>query len=90
MSSLFINVSESEGFQVSIKEALSCGLLIIATNVGGISEIVDAHVGILIDKYFVFNDVSHVIIGSATLKWHLKNGKIFAMKRKTSLNFIYS
>ena len=61
MSSLFINVSESEGVPVSIMEALSCGLPIIATNVGGVSEIVDAHVGVLIDKDFVFNDVSHAI-----------------------------
>jgi colanic acid/amylovoran biosynthesis glycosyltransferase len=59
--SLFINVSESEGVPVSIMEALSCGLPIIATNVGGVSEIVDAHVGVLIDKDFVFNDVSHAI-----------------------------
>jgi len=59
--SLFINVSESEGVPVSIMEALSCGLPIIATNVGGISEIVDDRVGILVDKDFVFNDISNAI-----------------------------
>ena len=59
--SLFINVSESEGIPVSIMEALSCGLPIIATDVGGISEIVDDHVGVLVDKDFVFNDISNAI-----------------------------
>ena len=59
--SLFLNVSESEGVPVSIMEALSCGLPIIATNVGGTSEIVDSHVGLLVDKNFSFDDISNAI-----------------------------
>ncbi|MBU2019076.1 MAG: glycosyltransferase [Bacteroidetes bacterium] len=38
---LFINVSESEGLPVSIMEATSYGIPILATNVGGVSEIVE-------------------------------------------------
>lgn len=46
---LFINVSESEGVPVSIMEAMSFGIPVIATNVGGSSEIVqDAHNGFLL------------------------------------------
>lgn len=41
---LFINVSSSEGLPVSIMEALSCGIPVIATDVGGTSEIVIDHV----------------------------------------------
>lgn len=37
---LFINVSESEGVPVSIMEALSTGIPVIATDVGGTGEIV--------------------------------------------------
>lgn len=37
----FINVSESEGIPVSIMEAQSFGIPVIATDVGGTSEIVD-------------------------------------------------
>ncbi|WP_462410345.1 glycosyltransferase [Neobacillus sp. Marseille-QA0830] len=37
---LFINVSSSEGLPVSIMEAISYGIPVIATNVGGTSEIV--------------------------------------------------
>jgi len=45
---LFINVSSSEGVPVSIMEALSAGIPIIATNVGGTGEIVDDSVGKLL------------------------------------------
>lgn len=37
---LFINVSEFEGLPVSIMEALSYSIPVIATNVGGVSEII--------------------------------------------------
>ena len=45
---LFVNVSESEGVPVSIMEALSFGVPVMATNVGGVSEIVDDKVGKLL------------------------------------------
>jgi glycosyltransferase involved in cell wall biosynthesis len=48
---LFINVSSSEGVPVSIMEAMSCGIPVIATNVGGTSEIVSNENGhLLIEK----------------------------------------
>jgi glycosyltransferase involved in cell wall biosynthesis len=51
----FLNVSESEGVPVSIMEALSFGIPVIATNAGGTGEIVDDKVGkllpIAIDKH---------------------------------------
>lgn len=50
---LFVNVSESEGLPVSIMEAISFGIPIIATNVGGVSEIVfDGKNGYLLNKKF--------------------------------------
>ena len=49
---LFINVSETEGLPVTIQEALSFGIPIIATDVGGTSEIVNEQTGILINKEF--------------------------------------
>jgi len=48
--SLFINVSTSEGVPVSIMEAMSFGIPIIATDVGGTSEIVSNDVGKLISS----------------------------------------
>lgn len=48
----FINVSESEGIPVSIMEAISFGIPVVATNVGGVKEIVTPVTGILVDKDF--------------------------------------
>ncbi len=48
---LFVNVSENEGLPVSIMEAISFGIPVVATNVGGTSEIVKNDVtGILMNK----------------------------------------
>lgn len=44
----FINASTSEGIAVSIMEAQSCGIPVIATAVGGTPEIVDNSNGILL------------------------------------------
>jgi glycosyltransferase involved in cell wall biosynthesis len=49
---LFINVSSSEGVPVSVMEAMSFGIPVIATDVGGTSEIVSEKTGLLIDKDF--------------------------------------
>ncbi|MBW7840883.1 MAG: glycosyltransferase [Chitinophagaceae bacterium] len=46
---LFINTSASEGVPVSIMEALSAGVPVFATDVGGTSEIIDNSVGMLLD-----------------------------------------
>jgi len=47
---VFINVSASEGIPVSIMEAQSCGIPVIATAVGGTPEIVSDKVGILLSE----------------------------------------
>jgi glycosyltransferase involved in cell wall biosynthesis len=47
---MFINVSESEGVPVSIMEALSFGVPVMATDVGGTAEIIDNQVGKLLPK----------------------------------------
>lgn len=50
---LFINTSSSEGLPVSIMEACSFGIPIIATNVGGTAEIVkENETGLLLDVNF--------------------------------------
>jgi glycosyltransferase involved in cell wall biosynthesis len=59
---LFINVSETEGIPVSIMEAMSFGIPCIATNVGGVKEIVNEKCGFLIDKNFNLNDAADIIL----------------------------
>lgn len=59
---LFINVSISEGLPVSIMEAVSFGIPIIATNVGGTSEIVkDKKNGFLLKSDFKINELAEKI-----------------------------
>lgn len=61
---LFINLSETEGIPVSIMEACSFGIPAIATDVGGVSEIVvpdllinpNAKIDQIVDKIDVFRD----------------------------------
>lgn len=59
---LLINVSSSEGLPVSIMEAISFGIPVVATNVGGTSEIViDGITGKLIPAEFNISELTSVI-----------------------------
>ena len=58
---LFINLSSSEGIPVSIMEALSAGIPVVATDVGGTSEAVNSQNGFLISADFNISDVAQTI-----------------------------
>jgi len=58
---LFINLSSTEGLPVSIMEALSYGVPILATNVGGTKEIVNNTTGILLPPGFTIEEASSQI-----------------------------
>lgn len=49
---MFITTSSTEGMPVTIMEALSYGVPVMATNVGGISEMISEKTGLLLDKEF--------------------------------------
>jgi len=57
----FINLSTSEGIPVSIMEAFSLGIPVIATAVGGVPEIVSNYVGALVDPNATSEEVQLVI-----------------------------
>lgn len=58
---MFINVSSTEGVPVSIMEAMSFGIPVIATNVGGNSEIVNEKNGILLNPNATSIEIEHAI-----------------------------
>ncbi len=64
---VMINMSESEGIPVSIMECISCGIPVIATDVGGNHEIVTESTGVLISGNFLqdeFDSAFLYIIGN--------------------------
>jgi glycosyltransferase involved in cell wall biosynthesis len=59
--SLFLNVSISEGIPVSIMEAISFGIPVIATDVGGVKEVVTGQTGSLLDRNFLPEQAAQLI-----------------------------
>ena len=58
---VFINISIYEGLPVSIMEAMSYGIPIIATDVGGTRELVNTSDGILLQKDITQDDIQTAI-----------------------------
>jgi len=77
---VFINISISEGLPVSIMEAISFGIPVIATDVGGTSEIINEHTGMLIEKDFNVTQTAQNIV-------ELKSKKKLALYREGVRNF---
>lgn len=59
---VFINLSTNEGIPVSIMEAASCDVPIVATNVGGTAEIVTEETGVLVCENPTPSEVATAII----------------------------
>jgi glycosyltransferase involved in cell wall biosynthesis len=57
----FINLSTSEGIPVSIMEAISFGIPVLAPNVGGVSEIVNESTGVLLNPAINFQETNESI-----------------------------
>ena len=64
---LFLNVSKSEGLPVSIMEATSFGVPVIATDVGGTHEIVDKGNGYLLNPTDFVDEAAKIIDDFAKL-----------------------
>lgn len=71
---IFLNVSESEGIPVSIMEAQSAAIPVLATNVGGTPEIVNNVNGFLIEKDFdiqvIAERINVYLVSAAELQLH--------------------
>lgn len=84
---LFINVSESEGLPVSIMEAMSFGIPVVATNVGGTSEIVNSKNGFLLNKDFSVNELKDIISRYYIMDKQIKNNYINNARKHWKENF---
>jgi glycosyltransferase involved in cell wall biosynthesis len=79
---VFINVSKSEGIPVSIMEAQSCGIPVIATAVGGTSEIVNNENGILLNS-----NPTPIEIADALEKFSHSGEDILAKRKLSKFNW---
>jgi len=59
---LFLSLSSSEGIPVSMMEAMSFGVPVISTDVGGISELVNSTNGFLINPSVNYDEIISIII----------------------------
>jgi glycosyltransferase involved in cell wall biosynthesis len=91
---LFINVSDSEGIPVSIMEAMSFGIPVIATDVGGVNEVVqDGHTGLLLNQNFSINELITKILFVAKMSsadYHtmrIKSRKLWEDKYNSKKNY---
>lgn len=79
---LFINLSKSEGIPVSIMEAVSFGIPVLATDVGGTAEIVTDEVGYLLPEHADVKEISRRISDFYYLSTREKNEKRIAAFRQ--------
>lgn len=86
----FVNVSESEGLPISIMEALSFGIPVIATDVGGTSEIVkEGKNGFLLKKDFTDDELADRILNIVNCDESLYNSLRVSARRIWENNFEY-
>ncbi len=79
---LFVNVSRMEGVPVAVMEALSAGVPVAATAVGGTPELVDHSVGELLDVSVSAQALARIITGFARLSSQHKRQKKAAARRR--------
>lgn len=80
--SLFINVSESEGMPVSIMEAISFGIPVVATNVGGTSDAFPSRE----DKNLIPVDFTTKVLKDRILEFANMSDFEYARMRKSARN----
>lgn len=86
---LFINVSSSEGLPVSIMEAISFGIPVIATNVGGTNEIVTPESGVLLQTDFKSEELARQIIQVYKNKQQFHPRRLWEEKFNAEKNYPY-
>ena len=58
---IFMNCSLTEAFCIAILEAASCGLLVVATKVGGVPEVLPPDMILFSDKPTAAGNAGHIV-----------------------------
>lgn len=82
--------THDEGFGRVILESLACGIPVIGSNRGGIPQVMDNTMGVLINvtPFNIKNSVEHFFDNPDKLKKLGRNARMFAEKRYSSKNII--
>ena len=74
LSDVFVLLSEFEGVPMVLLEALSTGLPVLATRVGGIPDLIpDKEKGILLDSQVTIREVANAMSWALRKKWNRQN-----------------
>ncbi|TWT07041.1 glycosyltransferase [Planococcus sp. CPCC 101016] len=84
---IFINTSASEGIPVTIMEALAYGIPVVATDVGGNSEIVKSDFGKIISKNPNLSEIEEAIISINNLSIEKKDNMRLSASEFYQSNF---
>ncbi|MGN7948262.1 glycosyltransferase [Microbacterium sp. 22215] len=82
----FINLSESEGVPVSIMEAMSFNIPIVATDVGGTGEIVTAQAGRLVGPSATTEEVATTVSEVLRLRESFRSREVWAQRCDSDRN----
>ena len=84
---VFVNASISEGIPVSIMEAQSCGIPVIATSVGGTPEIVNNENGYLLSENPSPEEIANILVDvyKSKEKW-LQKRQISKLNQQSNFN----
>lgn len=84
----FVSTSEAEGLPISMMEAISFGIPVIATNVGGVSEIVNKDTGILIDPNNCVDELVNAIYHVSSMPYDEKIELRKSCRENWEINYI--
>lgn len=84
---VFINLSTNEGVPVSIMEATSCNVSVVATNVGATSEVVGKQCGILVSPNPTIKEVSDAVIDVVKRKEDFHPRSYWMQNYNASVNY---
>mmetsp|Transcript_26994 Transcript_26994/g.38701 ORF Transcript_26994/g.38701 Transcript_26994/m.38701 type:complete len:469 (+) Transcript_26994:51-1457(+) len=81
---LFLNCSLTESFCIAILEAASCGLFVVATDVGGVHEVLPSHMRMLVEPN------SKALVEAVSIALREKVGRVDAMDFHRRIQTMYS
>ncbi len=85
-ASLFILTSLWEGMPLSVIESVLCGIPVVATDTGGVREIVkDGENGIIVDSWDP-KEISHKVLGMLN-DFHIWETRISNFRRRIDLSY---